>query len=175
MFSKIPQERLFYRALHGKIHGKRSVERPRFTWSNYIDELGGRWEFQSSEMMEVMEEVKCGGLISSCCPPTLMEKRATKQCCSVFYVIFFLVFLQILEIRIFLRQIDFQTRFHTACTKYFFSYLFLNLVRITFKVMIFRAQVTRKSVSFDRNASFNSCFAINFKLSHEFLQRSSMA
>ena len=67
--SRMPQERLPKQALLAKENGRRPVGRPRTGWTDYIKDLGwNRLGLRPSEMMEVMEAVRCGGLISSCCP-----------------------------------------------------------------------------------------------------------
>ena len=78
--SRMPQERLPKQALHAKANGRRPVGRPRTRWTDYIEDLGwNRLGLRPSEMMEVMEAVRCGGLISSYCPSNPHGKAGNEE------------------------------------------------------------------------------------------------
>ena len=65
---RMPQERLLKQAWLAKANGKRPFGWFRTKWTNYVEDLGwNRLGLHPSEMMETMEDRKCGGLISSCC------------------------------------------------------------------------------------------------------------
>ena len=60
--------------------GKDLLDDPRTRWTNYIDDLGwNRLGLYPSEMMDVMEDWKCDGLISSCCPYNPHDKAGNEE------------------------------------------------------------------------------------------------
>ena len=78
--SRMPQERLSKQALHAKANGRRPVGRPRTRWTDYVEDLGwNRLGLRPSEMMEVMEDVRCGGLILSYCPRNPHGKAGNEE------------------------------------------------------------------------------------------------
>ena len=59
---------------------KTSFGRRRTRWTNYNKDLGSNClGLHHIEMIDVIEDMKCGGLISSCCPATLRKMRAMKK------------------------------------------------------------------------------------------------
>ena len=77
---RMPQERLPKQALRAKASGRRPVGRSRTRWTDYIEDLGwNRLGLRPSETMEVMEDVRCGGLISSCCPRNPHGKAGNEE------------------------------------------------------------------------------------------------
>ena len=76
----MPQERLPKQALLAKANGRRPVGRPRTKWTDYIEDVGwNRLGLRPSEMMEVMEAVRCGGLILSYCPRNPHGKTGNEE------------------------------------------------------------------------------------------------
>ena len=87
--SRMPQERLSKQALLAKANGERPVGRPRAKWTNYTKDLG--WNhlgFQTKRNDGCDgKTVKCGGLISSCCPRNphgkVGNEESRKEECSI--------------------------------------------------------------------------------------------
>ena len=78
--SRMPHKRLAKQALHDIVKGRRPVGQSRTIWTNCIEDLEwNRLRLYPSEMMDVMETVKCGDLIWSCCPRDPYEKNGNDK------------------------------------------------------------------------------------------------